>query len=291
MENNRLYSPVYLKDILEKFGFSFSKAFGQNFLIDGNIVRSIVDGAEVTKDDLVIEIGPGAGTLTEEIARRAGKVIAIEIDKRLLPLLDHNLKKFDNVEIINRDALEIDFKALIEEKSEGRDVKLISNLPYNVGTAIVTRILEEKIPFKSLTIMLQKEVAERMIAKEGFKTYGSLSVLVSYRANSKMVLKVPRTVFIPKPNVDSMVVRLDIKEKEEKDYEALMFKLVRLGFNQRRKTILNSFRPKEFGIEKEDFIKILNDLGLKENLRAEALSLKDYEKIAEKLKMLIKEEN
>lgn len=279
----RLYMPCYLGQILKRFDFSFSKALGQNFLIDGNVVRSIVAGAGVEKEDLVIEIGPGVGTLTEELSRKAKKVISIEIDKRLIPILEYTMMAYDNVEIINADAMEVDFEELLNQNPGYNSVKLVANLPYNVGTAIVANILENNIGFESMTVMLQKEVSDRMVAAPGSKQYGSLSVLVGYKANASAVLRVPKTVFIPKPKIDSMVVRLDLKHDKPEPYEDLMFKLVRAGFNQRRKTITNSLTSGEADITKEELREVLEKLNLSEKLRAENLSVEDFKALAKEL--------
>lgn len=279
----RLYMPCYLGQILKRFDFSFSKALGQNFLIDGNVVRSIVAGAGVEKEDLVIEIGPGVGTLTEELSRRAKKVISIEIDKRLIPILEYTMMANDNVEIINADAMEVDFAELLSQNPGYSSVKLVANLPYNVGTAIVASILETNVEFDSMTVMLQKEVSDRMVAEPGNKQYGALSVLVGYKANASAVLRVPKTVFIPKPKIDSMVVRLDLKHGKVEAHEALMFKLVRSGFNQRRKTIMNSLTSGDVEISKDELREVLGKLSIPENARAENLSIDDFASIAKEL--------
>ena len=280
---DRLYKPSYLKEVLSRHGFEFSKAFGQNFLIDGNIVRQIVEKSGLGPEDLGIEIGPGAGTLTQELSLKAKKVIAIELDDRLLPILEETTG--DNVEVILGDALEVDLSGLIEEAGT-RSARLVANLPYNVGTIIAAKILEERIPLDSMTIMLQKEVGERMLAKPGAKDYGALSLLVDYFTDSvEAALMVPRTVFMPQPNVDSIVVKLNIKEVEEKPYEDIMFKTIRGAFTQRRKTILNSLTVGT-GIKKKDIRKILEDLDLDPSLRAEDLTIDDFERIGEKIYQL-----
>lgn len=280
---DRLYKPSYLKEVLSRHGFEFSKAFGQNFLIDGNIVRQIVEKSGLGPDDLAIEIGPGAGTLTQELSLKAKKVIAIELDDRLLPILEETTG--DNVEVILGDALEVDLSGLIEEAG-AKSVRLVANLPYNVGTIIAAKILEERIPLDSMTIMLQKEVGERMLAKPGAKDYGALSLLVDYFTDSvEAALMVPRTVFMPQPNVDSIVVKLNIKAVEEKPYEDIMFKTIRGAFTQRRKTILNSLTVGT-GIKKKDIRKILEDLDLDPSLRAEDLTIDDFESIGEKIYQL-----
>ncbi|MDO5718304.1 MAG: 16S rRNA (adenine(1518)-N(6)/adenine(1519)-N(6))-dimethyltransferase RsmA [Tissierellia bacterium] len=276
---DKLYMPNNLNRVLKKFDFSFSKSLGQNFLIDGNVVEAIIRGAEIKDSDIVIEIGPGIGTLTQQIAKYAKKVIAIEIDKRLIPILEYTLSDFD-VDIINEDALKVDFNEIVDSYRDS-DIKIVANLPYNVGTSIVTNILEDRVRLESMTVMLQKEVAQRMMAKPGTKAYGSLSVLVDYMADAKEIIKVSKNVFIPKPKIDSMVIRLDPKNENKKDFEKAMFKLTRAGFNQRRKTILNSLSGD--GLEKEDLKKILDKLGIAHNLRAENLSTDDYISIAKEI--------
>ena len=273
--NERLYSPKKIKEIINEENFNFSKALGQNFLIDGNFVRKIADLAEIGKDDTVIEIGLGIGTLTEELLLRAKKVIGIELDKRLIPILEKTLERFDNFELISGDALKIDFSEFFKS---GENIKLVSNLPYNVGTPILTRILENRYPFESLTIMLQKEVVDRITAKFSDKNYSSLTILCNYFARVQDGFIIPKTVFMPMPKIDSKVIRLDLKNEEKKPYEDILFELVRAGFNKRRKTILNSLQTKSYN--KEIIEKALDNLDIPKNLRAENLSLEQYEKIS-----------
>lgn len=276
---DKLYKPSYLKEVLEDYGFGFSKALGQNFLVDGNIVRTIVRGSGVEEDDLVIEIGPGAGTLTNELAEIAAKVIAIELDKKLIPILEHTTNK-EKVELIHQDALEVDFHELVRSNPGYKSVRLIANLPYNVGTTIVARMLEDKVPLDSMTIMLQKEVADRMLAKVGDKNFGSISLLVAYNTKgAELIATAPKTVFMPQPKVDSQVIRLDIKKTQPRAYERLMFEIIRGAFTQRRKTILNSLTVGS-GLSKADLAKVLEDLGLDPKLRAEDLGIEDFENIA-----------
>lgn len=273
--NERLYSPKKIKEVINEENFNFSKALGQNFLIDGNFVRKIADLADIGKDDTVIEIGLGIGTLTEELLLRAKKVIGIELDKRLIPILEKTLEGFDNFELISGDALKIDFSEFFKS---GENIKLVSNLPYNVGTPILTRILENRYPFESLTIMLQKEVVDRITAKFSDKNYSSLTILCNYFARVQDGFIIPKTVFMPMPKIDSKVIRLDLKNEEKKPYEDILFELVRAGFNKRRKTILNSLQTKSYN--KEIIEKALDNLDIPKNLRAENLSLQQYEKIS-----------
>ncbi|MDO5689583.1 MAG: 16S rRNA (adenine(1518)-N(6)/adenine(1519)-N(6))-dimethyltransferase RsmA [Tissierellia bacterium] len=279
----RLYMPAYLSRVLEKHGFTFSKALGQNFLIDGNVLRRIADGADLSKEDFVLEIGPGVGTLTEELAIRSEKVVAVELDRRLIPILKETLAAYDNVEVIHQDAMETDFQELIESKGNGLRPKLVANLPYNVGTVLVAKLLEERLPLTSMTVLLQNEVADRMVAEPGTKDYGSLSVLIAYYTKGKKLFKVPRTVFRPKPNVDSAVVHLVRKTHLPEIDEDLLFRLVRAGFNQRRKTILNSLTAEEAGVEKAVLLEVLERLNLSPKLRAENLSLGDFIEITREI--------
>lgn len=275
---DKLYKPSYLNKVLENHGFEFSKALGQNFLIDGNIVRSIVGGSGLEEDDLVLEIGPGAGTLTNELATVAGKVLAIELDHRLIPILEETTG--EKVEIIHEDALKVDFHKLIKENPGYKGTKLVANLPYNVGTTIVAKILEEKVPIDSMTIMLQKEVAQRMMAKPGSGDYGSITMLVDYFTERvDYITTAPKTVFMPQPKIDSQVIRLVIKEVEEKPYEELMFKTIRGAFTQRRKTILNSLTVGS-GLGKKEIRASLEDLEIDPKLRAEDLTIEDFENIS-----------
>nr|WP_300004225.1 16S rRNA (adenine(1518)-N(6)/adenine(1519)-N(6))-dimethyltransferase RsmA [Tissierella sp.] len=280
---NRLYSAKYLKELVETHGFKFSKSLGQNFLIDGNIVRKIVTDSGITKDDYVLEVGPGIGTLTEELALRAKKVVAVEIDKNLLPILDITLKDYANIEIVHGDILDIDIKTLIEEKMDGGPVKVVANLPYYVTTPIISRFLEEELPVDSLTIMVQKEVAQRMVSKEGSKVYGSLSVFVNFYSQPEILMIVPKTVFMPSPKVDSAVIRLNMKKELPDLDKKQFFKVVKASFSKRRKTILNALSSYGFTLEKEEFKKALEAAGVDPGARAEQLSLEEFAKISQNL--------
>ncbi|WP_353095567.1 16S rRNA (adenine(1518)-N(6)/adenine(1519)-N(6))-dimethyltransferase RsmA [Tissierella praeacuta] len=283
MEDKRLYSPKYIREILERYGFKFSKSLGQNFLIDGNIVRKIVDKGDITSNDYVIEIGPGMGTLTEELALRAKKVVAIEIDDTLLPILDETIGKYNNVEVVHGDVLEIDLQKLIEEKLNGGPVKVVANLPYYVTTPIIAKLIEDNLNLESIIVMVQKEVAERMEAGPGGKEYGSLSVFVNFYSKPEIVLKVPKTVFMPQPKIDSAVIKLMInKELPDVDREKF-FKIVKAAFSKRRKTILNSLSTYGFNIEKETIKDVLESLNISANIRAENLSVEDFIKISKTL--------
>lgn len=281
MKRDRLYSPKVIKQVLDKFNFTFSKGLGQNFLIDGNVVRGISQSANITKEDNVLEIGPGFGTLTEELLLKAKKVVAVEIDQRLLRVLDYTLQEFDNLEVINQDVLKLDFEKLVEEKFEGQPFKVVANLPYYITTPIITTLIEKRLPVKSMTFMVQKEVADRMVANPGNKQYGSLTLFIEFYASAKAVVKAPKSVFIPQPKVDSVVVQLDLKDELPDVNQEILFKLIHSGFQQRRKNILNSLTSdNSLGIDKAQMGDILDKLGINKNSRAENLSLEDYISIA-----------
>jgi len=282
MNKERLYSPKMIKSVLDKFNFKFSKGLGQNFLIDGNIVRAIRESANIGEEDYVLEIGPGFGTLTEELLMHAKKVVAVEIDQRLNKVLDYTLDGFDNFKLINEDVLKLDFSRLIEEEFQGKSFKVVANLPYYITTPIITSLIEMKLPIETMTFMVQKEVADRLVAKPGNKQYGSITVFIDFYTNAKMVVKAPKSVFIPQPKVDSTVVQLQLKSDLPKVNEEILFKLVHAGFQQRRKNILNSLSSdKSLGINKEQLADILANLGINPNSRAENLSLDDYIRISE----------
>jgi len=280
MADKRLYSPAYIKELLDRYGFRFSKALGQNFLIDGNIVRKIVSEANITKEDYVLEIGPGMGTLTEELALKAKKVVAVELDRSLLPVLDETLKDYDNVEIVHGDILEIDIKKIVEEKLSGGPIKVVANLPYYVTTPIIAKLLEEEINLTSIIVMVQKEVAERMSAKPGSKAYGSLTVFVNYYSNPSIIVKVPKTVFMPQPKIDSAVIKLDKRSEFPDVDKEKLFKLVKAAFSKRRKTILNALSTYGFNVEKDIFREALESCGIKAEERAENISVEDFSKLS-----------
>lgn len=272
-----LYKVSTIKEICRKFGFSFSKGFGQNFLIDQNIIEKIVETAKVDKETSVIEIGPGFGVLTKELLKKSKKVLSIEIDKRLKDVLDYTLKEYDNFEFLLLDALKTDFKKIIEEKFDTKKIVLVANLPYYITTPIITKILESNLNLESITIMVQKEVAKRLVADEKSKDNSSISLFVKYYSKANLSFNVSKNVFIPMPNVDSAVVYMKLK-KERFKHEKLMFTLIKNGFENRRKTILNSFC--KGNIEKEKIVKVLKKLSIDEKLRAEKLSLEDFKNIA-----------
>lgn len=286
MENKRLYSPSHVKEVLSRHGFKFSKSLGQNFLIDGNIVRKIVSESNITKEDYVLEIGPGMGTLTEELALRAKKVVAIELDNTLLPILDETLGKYDNVEIVHGDVLKIDLSKLIEEKLDNKPVKVVANLPYYVTTPIIGKLIEDNLNLESITVMVQKEVAERMAAGPGGKEYGSLSIFVNFYSNPEIIVKVPKTVFMPQPKIDSAVIRLTLKKDLPDVDRDKFFKVVKAAFSKRRKTIINALSSYGFNIEKETIRESLEQSNINPEERAEKLSVEDFIKISKSLPSL-----
>ena len=268
------------QDLVKKYNFKFSKSLGQNFLIDDSVLDDIVNGAEVNQDDFVIEIGPGVGTLTARLLNKAKKVVSIELDKDLIPILETELGDHPNFSLIHNDALKVDINEIIgEEKS----VKLVANLPYYVTTPIIVKLLKDGYNFKSLTIMIQKEVAERIDAEPNCKDYGALSLLVQYYCNTSIVRRVPPSCFIPRPKVDSIVIKLDRLEKprvEVKD-EKLMFEIIRNAFNMRRKTLWNGV--KFLGIPKESLEKAFYDAGIDPKRRGETLTLEEFALLADKI--------
>ena len=281
MNEKRLYSPAYVKEIIAKYGFRFSKSLGQNFLIDGNIVRKICEEADITREDGVLEVGPGIGTLTEELSLRAGKVVAVELDKNLLPILSDTLKAYENIEIVNGDILKLDLRSFLKEKFTSQNVKVVANLPYYITTPIIIKFLEEELNLDSIIVMVQKEVAERMKAKPGTKDYGALSVFVQYYTEPKIILDVPKTVFMPKPNVDSAVILLKVrKERIDLKNKELFFRLVKAAFGKRRKTLLNSLSSSDLGLGKDQIRDILEKCNIDPNLRAENLTIEDFAKVS-----------
>ena len=281
-------TPVRTQEILKKFGFSFKKSLGQNFLIDTNILKRIVEHANLTDDTGTVEIGPGIGALTEQLARSSKKVVAFEIDQRLLPILKHTLSPYENTEIIHQDVLKADVRAIIEEKFQDVDgVMVVANLPYYVTTPIIMKFLEDKLPIKGIVCMLQKEVADRMTSKPGTKDYGSLSIAVQYYTKAETVMMVPRTVFIPQPNVDSAVIRLTVREQPlvQPISEAFFFKLIKVCFAQRRKTISNNLLNQlPNGKEKKaEILAALTNANIEPNRRGETLSIEEFSELSDQL--------
>ncbi|MCR2044230.1 16S rRNA (adenine(1518)-N(6)/adenine(1519)-N(6))-dimethyltransferase RsmA [Anaerosalibacter massiliensis] len=280
MDKKKLYSPSYIREIMSKYNFKFSKSLGQNFLIDGNILRKICEEGQVSKKDDILEIGPGIGTLTEELSSRANKVVAVELDKALIPILDETLKDCYNVEIVSGDILKIDLPKLFKEKFKNENIKVVANLPYYITTPIIGKLLEDELDIDSILVMVQYEVAERMKASPGTKDYGSLSVFVQYYTEPEIIFSVPKTAFMPSPNVDSAVIELKIrKEKLELENRERFFKVVKAAFSQRRKTILNSLSS-GLKIEKDIIRDTLDKSGIDSKLRAENLTIEEFSKIS-----------
>lgn len=272
--------------VLQKYHFNFQKKFGQNFLIDTTVLDRIISSAKITKEDCVLEIGPGIGTMTQYLAERAGSVVAVEIDKALIPILEETLQDYDNVTVINDDILKVDINRLVEEKNGGRPIKVVANLPYYITTPIIMGLFESRVPLKSITIMVQKEVADRMQVGPGTKDYGALSLAVQYYAKPEIVANVPPNCFIPRPNVGSAVIRLTSYEEppvQVKD-EKKMFALIRASFNQRRKTLVNGLGNAGLpGITKESAAAALAQMGLSPTVRGEALTLEQFARLSDLL--------
>jgi 16S rRNA (adenine1518-N6/adenine1519-N6)-dimethyltransferase len=281
-----LGNPVRVEAVLRTFQFSFRKKFGQNFLIDEDVLEGIVDASGVTEDDVVLEIGPGIGSLTQYLASRARKVIAVEIDKTLLPILDHTLEGWDNVKVLNQDILKTDIASIANEENEGRPLKVIANLPYYITTPIIMKLFENGSPIDSVTVMIQKEVAERIGSAPGSKQYGAISLAVQYYASVTTALEVGPESFVPQPKVSSTVIRLDRfpTPPVKVDDEEQMFKIIRGVFNQRRKTLINGVANFEgLSFSKDDIRKALTAMGLPETTRGETLSLEQFAELSNHL--------
>lgn len=265
--------------VLQKYKFNFQKKFGQNFLIDPHVLDKIIASAQVSQEDCVLEIGPGIGTMTQYLAEHAKKVIAVEIDKALIPILQDTLQAYDNVKVINEDILKVDIQALVEEENQGKPIKVVANLPYYITTPIIMGLFESHVPIHSITVMVQKEVADRMQVGPGTKDYGALSLAVQYYAKPEIVANVPPNCFMPRPNVGSAVIRLTrhenppVKVKDEK----LLFRLIRASFNQRRKTLVNGLNNSpELSFRKEEIAQALEEMKLPATIRGEALTLEQF---------------
>lgn len=282
--DNKLGNPKNTIEIIQKYQFAFQKKFGQNFLIDTRVLEKIISAAGITKEDCVLEIGPGIGTMTQYLAESAGQVVAVEIDTNLLPILDETLKGYDNVTVINNDILKVDINQLVEEYNHGRPIKVVANLPYYITTPIIMGFFESSVPIDNITVMVQKEVADRMQVGPGSKDYGALSLAVQYYAEPYIVANVPPNCFIPRPNVGSAVIRLTrYQEPPVKAADpALMFKLIRASFNQRRKTLLNGLNNSpELAFTKEQIAGALEALGLPAAVRGEALTLAQFAELSD----------
>ena len=281
-----LASPAKTAAVINKYNFMFRKKFGQNFLIDASVVEEIIGAAGIGEEDTVLEIGPGIGTMTQYLAERAGRVIAVEIDRALIPILEDTLSAYDNVRVINDDILKVDLNRLSEEENGGRPIKVVANLPYYITTPIIMALLEKEVPLESITIMVQKEVAERMKTGPGSKDYGALSLAVQYYAEPVIVTEVPPHCFMPRPGVSSMVIRLD-RYKEPpvtpKDPDK-MFKLIRASFNHRRKTLSNGLSTDpSLGLSRERVTEALEKMGLPVDIRGEKLDLAQFAELSDQL--------
>lgn len=269
--------------VLQKYKFNFQKKFGQNFLIDTHVLDKIIDAAGITKEDFVLEIGPGIGTMTQYLCENAREVAAVEIDKNLIPILEDTLSAYDNVNVINQDILKVDIEALVREKNNGRPIKVVANLPYYITTPIIMGLFESHVPIDSITIMVQKEVADRMQVGPGTKDYGALSLAVQYYAEPEIVANVPPNCFMPRPKVGSAVIRLTrhAKPPVEVEDEKFMFRIIRASFNQRRKTLVNGLNnAPNIQVSKENILKSLEELGVGANIRGEILTLEQFAKLS-----------
>ena len=280
-----LGTPAATTEVLKTYGFHFQKRYGQNFLIDPHVLRKITAAADIGPEDCVLEIGPGIGTLTQYLAFQAKKVFAVEIDDALLPVLQETLKDWDNVTVIHNDILKVDLHALVREENEGKPVKVVANLPYYITSPVIMRLLEERLPINSITVMVQKEAAERITAPLGTRKAGAVTASVSYYAEAKTLFKVSAGSFMPPPKVDSAVIRLDIRKTQpvRVEDEKLMFAVIRASFAQRRKTILNSI-SNSLGISKSQLSEALGECGVSPTARAENLTLEDFAAIAESVR-------
>ncbi len=286
----RISSPSKTMEIIKKYGFDFKKGYGQNFLIDYNILTGIAESAGVTKDDCVLEIGPGIGSLTQVLAESSKKVIAVEIDTKLIPILADTLGAYENIKVINKDILKTDIDTLINEEADGKPIKVVANLPYYITTPIILGLLEKQYNIESITVMIQKEVAERISATEKSKDYGALSVAVQYYCDVNYDFTVSAGCFIPQPKVDSSVITLTpTKERKYKtDNEKLFFKIVKCAFGQRRKTLVNSIANQSgLAITKEQLAEVLESMGLDARVRGEALSITQFCELTDKINLLV----
>ena len=278
-----LGNPKYTIEVLQKYDFVFQKRFGQNFLIDTHVLEKIISAAEITENDFVLEIGPGIGTMTQYLADAAREVVAVEIDKNLITILKDTLKEWDNVTVLNEDILKVDIRRLAMEKNGGRPIKVVANLPYYITTPIVMGLFEKQVPIESITIMVQKEVAQRMQEEPGSKDYGALSLAVQYYASPQIVANVPPNCFMPRPKVGSAVIKLERYTEPPvavKD-EELMFSIIRASFNQRRKTLVNGLKnAAEIHFRKEEIEEALSKCGIPLNVRGEALSLEQFAELS-----------
>lgn len=290
MKEPTLGNPQNTIEILQKYGFSFQKKFGQNFLIDTHVLDKIITSAHITKDDMVLEIGPGIGTMTQYLACAARKVVAVEIDKALIPILEDTLSEYDNVTVINEDVLKVDITRLAMEYNDGKPIKVVANLPYYITTPIIMGLYESHVPMESITVMVQKEVADRMQVGPGTKDYGALSLAVQYYAEPYIVANVPPNCFMPRPGVGSAVIRLTSHKEppvQVKD-EQLMFRIIRASFNQRRKTLANGLNNSpEIHLPKDVIIQAIEYLGKGAGVRGEALTLQEFAELSNRISDLL----
>lgn len=280
----KLSNPQRTIEVIKKYEFCFQKKFGQNFLIDGHVLDKIIAGAGVTKDDMVLEIGPGIGTMTQYLAEAAGKVVAVEIDRNLLPILQETLADYDNVKVIHADVLSLDLEKLVQEENGGRPIKVVANLPYYITTPIIMALFEQHVPLANVTVMVQKEVAARMKSGPGSKDYGALSLAVQYYAEPYIVANVPCNCFMPRPNVDSAVIRLTRYEEPpvQVNDEKMLFKIIRATFNQRRKTLQNGLNNfSELNFTKDQIAAAIAEAGFSPSVRGEALTLEQFAKLTD----------
>ena len=278
-----LGNPKRTIEVIQKYEFMFQKKFGQNFLIDPHVLERIIDAAGVTKEDMVLEIGPGIGTMTQYLSCAAREVVAVEIDRNLIPILGETLAGYDNVTVINEDILKLDLNQLVQERNGGRPIKVVANLPYYITTPIIMGLFENHVPMESITVMVQKEVADRMQAGPGTKDYGALSLAVQFYSEPYVAANVPANCFMPRPNVGSAVIRLKRHEQQPVTVqnEDLMFRLIRASFNQRRKTMVNSLNNSpELSFTKDQILEALNQMGLSPSIRGEALTLEQFAALA-----------
>ena len=278
-----LGNPKKTIEVLQKYEFVFQKKYGQNFLIDTHVLDKIINAAKITKDDFVLEIGPGIGTMTQYLASSAREVFAVEIDRALIPILEDTLSEYENVTILNEDILKVDIRKLAEERNQGRPIKVVANLPYYITTPIIMGLFEEEVPVESITVMVQKEVADRMQTGPGSKDYGALSLAVQYYASPYIVANVPPNCFMPRPKVGSAVIRLSRHEKPPVDVKdpRLMFRIIRASFNQRRKTLVNGLKnAQDLDFTKDEIERAVSVCGFPSGIRGEALTLRDFADLA-----------
>lgn len=278
-------TPSKTKEILKKYDFYFKKSYGQNFIIDNNVLKHIVSSASINKNDYILEIGPGIGSLTQLLAESAKKVISVEIDSKLIPILNDIFDGYTNIEFLNADILKININEIIEQKNNGKAIKVVANLPYYITTPIIMKLLENNLNIETITIMIQEEVAERIIAKPGTKNYGALSLAIQYYCKPEIIFNVPANCFIPKPNVNSAVINLKILDTPSVNTKSsqLLFKVIKIAFSQRRKTLLNCLNNSDINLSKDTLLKIIKVCGFDEKVRGEALTLEQLSLLSDEI--------